>query len=228
MFDDIGGFLMNLIAGLPGIVIAMVVHEYAHARVAYALGDYTPRLQGRLTLNPAAHVDPIGLLMLFIVHFGWAKPVQINPMNFSNPRRDDILVSIAGPASNLITSFIALIVLVLLAKFDFPFSEGTLLVFNLIIIYNINFAIFNMLPIPPLDGSHILRNLLPYELARQYEYLERYSFIFLIIILMTPVLSYIFVPLQKFIFGIFQGIVNYCFKAGDCPYQNRKATPPRR
>lgn len=208
MFDDIGGFLMNLITGLPGIVIAMVVHEYAHARVAYALGDYTPRLQGRLTLNPAAHVDPIGLLMLFIVHFGWAKPVQINPMNFSNPRRDDILVSLAGPVSNLITAFIALIILVLLAKFDFPFSEGTLLVFNLIIIYNINFAIFNMLPIPPLDGSHILRNLLPYELARQYEYLERYSFIFLIIILMTPVLSYIFVPLQKFIFGIFQGIVN--------------------
>lgn len=208
MFDDIGGFLMNLIAGLPGIVIAMVVHEYAHARVAYALGDYTPRLQGRLTLNPAAHVDPIGLLMLFIVHFGWAKPVQINPMNFSNPRRDDILVSVAGPASNLITAFIALIILVLLAKFDFPFSEGTLLVFNLIIIYNINFAIFNMLPIPPLDGSHILRNLLPYELARAYEQLERYSFIFLIIILMTPILSYIFVPLQRFIFGIFQGIVN--------------------
>ena len=208
MFDDMGGFLMNLIAGLPGIVIAMVVHEYAHARVAYALGDYTPRLQGRLTLNPAAHVDPIGLLMLFIVHFGWAKPVQINPMNFSNPRRDDILVSLAGPASNLITAFIALIILVLLAKFDFPFSEGTLLVFNLIIIYNINFAIFNMLPIPPLDGSHILRNLLPYELARQYEYLEHYSFIFLIIILMTPVLSYIFVPLQRLIFGIFQGIVN--------------------
>lgn len=208
MFDDFGNFIMNLIAGLPGIVIAMVVHEYAHARVAYALGDYTPRLQGRLTLNPAAHVDPIGLLMLFIVHFGWAKPVQINPMNFSNPKRDDILVSVAGPASNLITAFIALIILVLLAKFDFPFSEGTLLVFNLIIIYNINFAIFNMLPIPPLDGSHILKNLLPYELARQYEYLERYSFIFLIIILMTPVLSYIFVPLQRFIFGIFQGIVN--------------------
>ena len=208
MFDDIGGFLTNLVAGLPGIVIAMVVHEYAHARVAYALGDYTPRLQGRLTLNPAAHVDPIGLLMLFIVHFGWAKPVQINPMNFSNPRRDDILVSLAGPASNLITSFIALIILVLLAKFDFPLSEGLLVVFNLIIIYNINFAIFNMLPIPPLDGSHILRNLLPYEMARVYEQLERYSFIFLIIILMTPVLSYIFVPLQRFIFWIFQTIVN--------------------
>ncbi|MBR4903129.1 MAG: site-2 protease family protein [Selenomonadaceae bacterium] len=207
MFDDFGGFLMNLIAGLPGIVIAMVIHEYSHARVAYALGDYTPRLQGRLTLNPAAHVDPIGLLMLFIVHFGWAKPVQINPMNFSNPRRDDILVSLAGPASNLIVSFVALIVLVLLAKMDFPLSEGLLVVFNLIIVYNINFAIFNMLPIPPLDGSHILRNLLPYELARRYEQLERYSFIFLLIIIATPILSYVFVPLQRFIFGIFKSIV---------------------
>ena len=207
MFDDIGGFLMNLIAGLPGIVIAMVIHEFSHARVAYALGDYTPRLQGRLTLNPAAHVDPIGLLMLFIVHFGWAKPVQINPMNFKNPRRDDILVSLAGPASNLIVAFVALIVLVLLAKTDFPLSEGLLVVFNLIIVYNINFAIFNMLPIPPLDGSHILKNLLPYELARGYEQLERYSFIFLLIIIATPILSYVFVPLQRFIFGIFKSIV---------------------
>ena len=203
MFDDIG----SLIAGIPGLIIAMTIHEYSHARVAYALGDYTPRMQGRLTLNPAAHVDPIGLIMLFFVHFGWAKPVQINPMNFSNPRRDDILVSLAGPLSNLITAFVALIILVLMAKFNFPFSEGLLVVFNLIIVYNINFAIFNMLPIPPLDGSHILRNLLPYELAQAYERLERYSFIFLIIIIATPVLSYVFVPLQRFIFGIFRSIV---------------------
>lgn len=208
MFDDLGGFLSTVIAGLPGIVIAMVVHEYSHARVAYALGDYTPRLQGRLTLNPAAHVDPIGLAMLFIAHFGWAKPVEINPMNFSNPRRDDILVSLAGPASNLITAFIALIVLILMVKLDLPMSQGVLAVFNLIIIYNINFAIFNMLPIPPLDGSHILKQLLPYELARQFEVLERYSFIFLILILATPVLQYVFVPLQQIILGIFQGVVN--------------------
>ncbi|MBR4153344.1 MAG: site-2 protease family protein [Selenomonadaceae bacterium] len=207
MFDDFGGFLMNLIAGLPGIVIAMVIHEYSHARVAYALGDFTPRLQGRLTLNPAAHVDPIGLLMLFVVHFGWAKPVQINPMNFSNPRRDDILVSLAGPASNLIMSFVALVALTLMIKFGLPISDGVFVVFKLIIIYNINFAIFNMLPIPPLDGSHILRNLLPYELARRYEELERYSFIFLIIIIATPILSYVFLPLQRFIFGIFNSIV---------------------
>ena len=207
MFDDFGGFLTTLIAGLPGIVIAMVVHEYAHARVADALGDITPRLQGRLTLNPAAHVDPIGLLMLFVVHFGWAKPVQINPYNFDNPRRDDILVSLAGPASNLLTAFITLIAVVLMVKLDLPLSEGALVVFNLIIVYNINFAIFNMLPIPPLDGSHILKQLLPYGMARAYERLEQYSFIFLIIIIATPVLGYVFVPLQRLIFGLFSSIV---------------------
>ena len=208
MFDNAGSFLMNLIVGLPAIVIAMVVHEYSHARVADALGDYTPRMQGRLTLNPAAHVDPIGLLMLFLVHFGWAKPVQINPNNFSNPRRDDILVSLAGPASNLITAFVTLIIWVFMIKFGLNISEGTALVLNLIIRYNINFAIFNMLPIPPLDGSHILKQLLPYEMSRAYENLERYSFIFLILILFTPILDYVFIPLQMIIYGLFNAVVN--------------------
>ena len=208
MFDDFGGFIMNMITGLPGIIIAMVVHEFAHARVAYALGDFTPKLAGRLTLNPAAHVDPIGLLMLLVAHFGWAKPVQINPYNFSNPRRDDLLVSLAGPMANLITAFFTMIFMVFLLKMDFEMSRGMQLVFTLIMVININFAIFNMIPIPPLDGFHVLRNILPYELARQLEGLERYSMIFLIIILMTPILSYIFVPLQRFILGIFQAIVN--------------------
>ena len=208
MFDDFGGFIMNMITGLPGIIIAMVVHEFAHARVAYALGDFTPKLAGRLTLNPAAHVDPIGLLMLLVAHFGWAKPVQINPYNFSNPRRDDLLVSLAGPMANLITAFLTVIFMVLLVKMDFEMSRGMHLVFSLIMVININFAIFNMLPIPPLDGFHVLQNILPYEMARQLEGLERYSMIFLIIILMTPILSYIFVPLQRFILGIFQAIVN--------------------
>jgi len=208
MFDNAGGFLMNLIVGLPAIVIAMVVHEYSHARVADALGDYTPRMQGRLTLNPAAHVDPFGLLMLFLVHFGWAKPVQINPNNFSNPRRDDILVSLAGPASNLVTAFVTLIIWVFMIKFGLNISEGTALVLNLIIRYNINFAIFNMLPIPPLDGSHILKQILPYEMSRAYENLERYSFIFLILILFTPILDYVFIPLQMIIYSLFNAVVN--------------------
>ena len=145
--------------------------------------------------------------MLFIVHFGWAKPVRINPNNFSNPRRDDILVSLAGPMSNLIMAFIALIIWVILIKLGVELSEGANSVIQLIMIININFAIFNMLPIPPLDGSQILRNLLPYELARYFVYIERYSFLILIIFLMTPILSYVFVPLQRLILGIFQAIV---------------------
>ena len=208
MFDDLGGFLMGVIAGLPGLVIAMTVHEYAHARVADLLGDFTPRMMGRLTLNPAAHIDPFGLLMLFLVRFGWAKPVTINPNNFKNPRRDDILVSLAGPAANLITAFFALLVMVLLVKSGIRMSTGMSTVFSLIMIYNINFAIFNMLPIPPLDGSNVLKQLLPYELAIRYRELERYSFIILIIFLMTPILGMIFVPMQRAILHLFEGIIH--------------------
>ena len=207
MFDDFGGFLIRAIVALPGIIIAMVIHEWAHARVAYALGDYTPKLDGRLTLNPAAHVDIFGLLMLFIVHFGWAKPVRINPGNFKNPRRDDILVSLAGPMSNLIMAFIMAFIIMLMFKFEVPLTDGAKSVLSFIMIININFAIFNMLPIPPLDGSQILRNLLPYELARYFMYIERYSFFILIIFLMTPILGYVFVPLQRLILEIFQAII---------------------
>ena len=206
MFDDFGYFLIRAITSLPGIIIAMVIHEWAHARVAYALGDPTPRMMGRLTLNPAAHLDLIGLLMLFIVHFGWAKPVQINPYNFKNPRRDDILVSLAGPGSNFAMAFVTLIFMIILAKMEFPMSEGMQLVFSSIIIININFGIFNLIPIPPLDGYQVLKQMLPYELSEKLEVLERYSFLILIIILMTPVISIIFVPMQRFILDIFYGI----------------------
>ncbi len=204
-------FFIGAITSLPGIIIAMVIHEWAHARVAYALGDFTPKMMGRLTLNPAAHIDPIGLLLLFIAHFGWAKPVQINPYNFSNPRRDDILVSLAGPGANFITAFVTLIFMAILTKFNFPMSEGMYLVFSGIMIININFGIFNLLPIPPLDGSHVLRQLLPEELAIKFDELQRYNMIILIIILMTPVVSWILVPIQRLILGIFSGIIGIIF-----------------
>ena len=203
--------LLSLIAGIPGLIIAMVIHEYAHARVAVALGDFTPRMMGRLTLDPRAHIDPIGLIMLFLVRFGWAKPVMINPNNFKQPRRDDILVSVAGPLANLVTAFVFLFLLVLYANtIGYP-SMGTLLVVRLIIIYNINFAIFNMIPIPPLDGSHILRELLPSNLAYQFDRLERYSFIILIVFLMTPILDWIFVPLQQIVWHLFSAILSIFF-----------------
>ena len=204
-------FLIGLVAGLPGLIIAMVIHEYAHARMAVALGDFTPRLMGRLTLDPRAHIDPIGLIMLFLVRFGWAKPVTINPNNFKQPRRDDILVSVAGPAANLIIAFITLFLLVLFTKVAGYPSTGAIYVLRLIIIYNINFAIFNMIPIPPLDGSHILRELLQRDLAYQFDRLERYSFLILIVFLMTPILDWVFVPMQKMIWQLFTMLLGIFF-----------------
>ena len=205
MFEN---FIMRTIISLPGIVIAMVIHEWAHARVAYALGDFTPKMQGRLTLNPLAHVDPFGLLMLLVAHFGWAKPVQINPYNFSNPKRDDILVSLAGPGANFLIAFITLLFMILMIKFGVPMSDGMKLVLNYIMIININFGIFNLIPLPPLDGSHVLKQILPYELAQKYEIVERYSMWILLIILVTPILSVVFVPMQQFVLGVFTAIAS--------------------
>ena len=174
----------EMLLGIPGLIIAMTFHEYAHARAAVALGDFTPRLMGRLTLNPRAHIDPIGLIMLFLVRFGWAKPVMVNPSNFRKPKRDDILVSVAGPAMNLLLGFLAFYVM--------------------IFIYNVNFAIFNMLPIPPLDGSHILRNLLPPDLSYRYQAIERYSLLIMIVFIATPLLGVVLTPLFQLVYGIYK------------------------
>ena len=195
--------IMHIIAGLPGLLIAMVVHEYAHAQVAVWLGDFTPRLMGRLALNPKAHVDPIGMLMLFLVHFGWAKPVQINPRNFKNPKRDDILVSLAGPMANFVTAFLALVALLVYLRVGGDMTAGVSMVFQMIIEFNIGFGIFNLIPLPPLDGSHVLMQLLPRDMAYKLAELERYSFLILIVLLMTPVLSMILIPCRAFIWQVF-------------------------
>ena len=187
-----GFSLMEIIAGLPGLIIAMVIHEYAHARTAVALGDFTPKMMGRLTLNPMAHIDPLGLVMLLLVRFGWAKPVMINPNNFRQPRRDDVLVSLAGPGANLVMAFLALVVLLLCYQAGVV-SPGSKLVLQLIVEYNIGFAIFNLIPVPPLDGSPILMQLLPYDMQQKLMGLERYSMLILIVLLMTPVLRHLFV-----------------------------------
>ena len=203
--------LMSMIAGLPGLIIAMVIHEYAHARVAGAMGDFTPRMMGRLTLNPAAHIDPIGLIMLLVVQFGWAKPVMINPANFRDRRKGDMLVSLAGPGANLIMAFLALAFMVVYMKMGFPLTRGFRMVLYLIVLYNINFAIFNMIPLPPLDGSKVLMAFLPNEWQYKLMSLERYSFMILIVLMMTPVLGAILIPLQRLILNIFYMILGIIF-----------------
>ncbi len=203
--------LIGIIAGIPGLIIAIVVHEYAHARVAVAMGDFTPKATGRLTLNPMSHLDPVGLLMLLFCQFGWAKPVMINPLNFKNFKRGELLVALAGPAVNLITAFLALLILQIMATIGVEMTTGVKMVFSLIILYNINFAIFNMLPIPPLDGSKVLMSFLPPKWQYKLMSMERYSFIILIFIMMTPILRYILVPLEKLILGIFYLVLGIIF-----------------
>ena len=199
--------LMEMIAGLPGLIIALALHEYAHARAAVAMGDFTPRLMGRLTLNPLAHIDPIGLAMLFIARFGWAKPVVINPNNFRDRKKGEILVALAGPAMNFLLAFIALGVMVFLTHtLRMEMSYGLRAVLWLIVVYNINFGVFNLIPLPPLDGSRILMAVLPYEMQYRFASLERYSMIIFIIFIATPILSYILVPIAQFLLGLFSGI----------------------
>ena len=196
--------LQEMLLGIPGLVIAMTFHEYAHARAAVSLGDFTPRLMGRLTLNPTAHIDPIGLLMLFLVRFGWAKPVMINPSNFRQPKRDDILVSLAGPMMTLFLGFVAFYVMLLINAHRLDVSQITYTIIQMIFVYNVNFAIFNMLPIPPLDGSHILRNLLPPDLAYRYQSIERYSILIMIVFIATPILSVVLMPLFRLVYGFYK------------------------
>ena len=198
--------LTGLIAGLPGLVIALVIHEYAHAKAADVMGDFTPRMTGRLTLNPMAHIDPIGLIMLLVVRFGWAKPVMINARNFRNWRQGELLVAVAGPVANLIVAYYSLLAMAVLFKLGM-FSEGVRLVLSMMVLFNINFAIFNMLPLPPLDGSKVLMVLLPGRLAYKLMSLERYSFIILIFLMMTPFLTMILIPLQRLVLSVFNLII---------------------
>lgn len=161
------------------LAIAAPIHEFAHAYVADRLGDPTPRQQGRLTLNPLAHLDVLGTVLILLFGFGWAKPVQINPTNFSNWRRDTIIVSAAGPLANVT----ALFVLGLPFKLDLLGLQGLLsAVLFFMIVINAALAIFNLLPIPPLDGSKILVGLLPPAPAIAYARLQPYGILVLLLL----------------------------------------------
>jgi len=176
----------QFIVWLLALVIAIDVHEFAHAWAATRLGDPTPKLQGRLTLNPLAHLDPLGTLMLLIVRFGWGKPVQFDPYNLQNPRRDAAIISLAGPVSNLITAgFFSLIL-----NFIVPTSTGLYFLGAIlppIIFLNIILAVFNLLPIHPLDGGKILVGILPPSDATKIDMFLRQYGIFLLILLIFPI-----------------------------------------
>lgn len=181
---------LSFLFWLAALVIAITIHEFSHAYWADRLGDPTPRLQGRLTLNPLAHLDLLGTLMLLIARFGWGKPVQFDAFNLRHPRRDAALISLAGPASNLLLAFLASLALRLLFSYRLTvLPSSSLFVFMLIgllqpiIVLNVVLAIFNLVPIHPLDGFKVVGGILPADKAREWYQLEPYGLIFLLFLI---------------------------------------------
>ena len=204
-------FDSGIVFRIPALLIAITVHEYAHGQMSYSLGDPTPKLEGRLTLNPLAHLDVMGTIMLVLVGFGWAKPVGINPMYYKNYKKDIMKVSFAGPGANLFLCFLATFFILFLEKFGL-LSKGVYEFLRWLQLYNVWFAFFNLIPIPPLDGSKILMALLPRQKAYEYEStIAPYSMYILIAILFTGIVSTIISPLVSIYMSLVNGILGILF-----------------
>jgi len=204
------GFDADMIFRIPALLIALTIHEFAHAAVAVRMGDPTPRLLGRLTLNPIAHLDPVGLIMLWLFQFGWAKPVPVNSGYFQDARKGMMLVSFAGPGANILLAFVTAVLLGLLVKLGIltpVWSKILLLTYS----YNLLFAVFNLLPIPPLDGSKIVSSMLPTSQANAFERVERYGPFILIALIYLGIVGAVIHPIQLGISYIIHSIVMLFF-----------------
>lgn len=192
--------LSNILVQIVGIAVAISVHEFGHAYLAHLLGDDTAKMYGRMTLNPAKHLDIMGLIAMLIVHIGWAKPVPVNPNNFKNYKVGNVIVSLAGVTANIIISIICVIIKKHVNMY--AITEIT----SAIIIYNVSFAAFNLLPIPPLDGWGVISSFIPYkynEIAYKYESMSSIIFLVLIItgaysIFISPIINVIWDILYLF------------------------------
>lgn len=194
--------LLALLLTLPGVIVAITFHEFAHAFVADKLGDDTPRRQGRLNLNPLSHIDPVGFFMLIFAHFGWGKPVEINPTNFNRKRSmsaQEAIVALAGPVMNLIIAIVLTIILFAINAFASTFAFTTVgmlicLTLQMAISVNIGLGVFNLIPLPPLDGSKIIMPFLPYKAKEFFINNEQIFYIVFVLIWITGLAGTIITP----------------------------------
>jgi len=212
-------FTMLAIRIVP-VLLAITVHEFAHAYVAVQCGDPTPKYQKRLTLNPLAHLDVLGTICLLFAPIGWGKPVMVNPQNFRHPRRDHILVALAGVTMNLATAAaVALVMRGLVAAGYRPFGSRAAVTLwmmgEMLCMISIGLMVFNLLPFPPLDGSKVVMSLLPYSLARAYERVAPVvSMVILVLILFTGVVGRVLWPIVDTVVRFLLGNAWLIFRAG--------------
>lgn len=207
---EMGFTIADAILRFPALIIALVFHEYAHALVADALGDRTPRYTGRLTLNPLAHLDPVGLISLWLFRFGWAKPVRVNPYNFRDSRKGMLLVGIAGPAMNFLLALVALAAFKVLRVPLWGLRSGAAVTLaRMLVMYNVWLLVFNIIPIPPLDGSRVLSGLLPWRFARYLEELEGKGWIILLVLVWTGFIGRIMFPLELGVLRILDALTSF-------------------
>ena len=197
---DIANIVQQIVILAPPFLFALTFHELAHGYVAWRLGDPTAKNEGRLTMNPLKHIDPLGVVAFIIMKIGWAKPVPVNPSYFRDPQKGMLFVALAGPGANIVLAVASAIIVKALIKFPVlplfvlqPVAE--MLVASVWI--NVMLAVFNCLPIPPLDGSKVLMGVLPRDMARSYEKLEPFGFVLLLILFYFGILSSIIGPIIR-------------------------------
>ena len=205
MFSYLNSQLIQLLVSVPAVLLCLSVHEACHGYMAYALGDPTAKHAGRLTLDPIRHLDPIGTICLLFFHVGWAKPVPVNPGNFKHPRRDIALVSLAGPVSNFLLALVALFLYYPLRLAESSIVMTIALMLYMVAVISIGLGVFNLIPVPPLDGSKILLSFLP----RKYEWtVAQYQQFIQFGLLILLVLGVLNTPIRFFVSIIYQGLAS--------------------